>query len=109
MRGAGQSFSSAPIVSVKLKLLGAGGGMGHREKNKEIIRQMEAAKEIENEISNQFIRIGMFQVNTLDIRNVLANKHRNIAERLRSDLALKVLHQSKKHDILFKKMSILYR
>ena len=72
--------------------------------DKEIIRQMEAAKEIENEISNQFIRIGMFQVNTLDIRNVLANKHRNIAERLRSDLALKVLHQSKKHDILFKKM-----
>ena len=72
--------------------------------DKEIIRQMEAAKEIENEISNQFIRIGMFQVNTLDIRNLLANKHRNIAERLRSDIALKIIHQSKKHDIIFKQM-----
>ena len=56
---------------------------------------MALALEIESEISNQFIRIGMFQINTLDIRNLLANKHRTIAERLRGDISTKIINEGK--------------
>ena len=72
--------------------------------HEEILNHMALALEIESEISNQFIRIGMFQINTLDIRNLLANKHRTIAERLRGDISTKIINEGKQLDNEFKKI-----
>jgi dynein heavy chain, axonemal len=72
--------------------------------NEEIVNHLNLALEIENAIPTQFVRLGMYQVNTVEIRHVLANKHRNIAERIRSDINNKIIHKSKSMDSMFQKI-----
>ena len=69
--------------------------------NEAILDHMKLALEIEDQIPSQFVRLGMYQTNTAEIRNVLATKHRTIAQRIRSDINKKIINKSKVMDTMF--------